>query len=107
MEVAGYGLGGIPDIADIRLLVGVQRRGNTDGDEIHVLDKGEVGGGPQHPGGHQLPQVGIHHVANVVRPGVYQVHLFLLDIKADGTKPMLGLVHRKRQAHVAQAADTH
>ena len=25
MEVAGYGLGGIPDIADVRLLVGVQR----------------------------------------------------------------------------------
>ena len=107
LQMARNGPGRIPNVADIRLLMGVQRRGYADGDKIHVLYEGKVGRGPEHSGGYQLPQIRVHHVPDVVLPRVHHVHLFLLDIKADGTKAVLGLVHRQRQTHIAQTADAH
>ena len=106
-EVLGDGDGGIPDVADVRLLVLVQRRGHADGDEIHITHPGEIRGGAEHSGLHQLFQIRVHHVADVVFPGVHHVHLFLLDIKADGAEPVFRLIHRQGQSHVSQTADTH
>ena len=103
----GDGDSGIPDVANVRLLVPVQRRGDADGDKVHILDEAEVGGGAQHTGLHQLLQVGVHHVADIVFPGVYQVYLLLLHIETNGLEAVLGLVHRQGQAHIAQAAHAH
>jgi len=107
LEVFGDGNGGIPDVADIRLLVLVQRCRHTDGNEIYFTDFGEIRSSLQHPGGDQLLQVRIHHVADVVFPGVHHIHLFLLDVKANGAEAVFRLIHRQRQTHIPQAAHAH
>ena len=86
--------GGIPDKADIRLLVLIQRRRDTDGDEIYILDKAEIRCCTEFPCLYQLLQVSIHHIADVVFSGVDKIHLFLLYVKANGLKAVFRLVNR-------------
>ncbi len=81
----------------------VERRGHTDGDEIRLRRLRKVVGGVQHPLLHQFAQIAVHHVPDVVFPLVHQLHLVPLHIEPDGAEPGLGLFHRKRQAHIAQA----
>ena len=103
----GNGNGGIPDVADIRLLVLVQRGGNADSDEIHFLYKAEICGSGEPSDLYQLLQVGVDHIADVVLSGVDHIHLLGLHIEADGLKAMLRLIHCQRQTDIAQAADAH
>ena len=106
-EMLGNGDGGIPDVADIRLLVLVQRGGNADSDKVYIPNKTEIGGGRQHSVLYQCLQIGIDHIADIVLSGIDHIHLFPLHIEADGLKAMLRLIHCQRQTDIAQAADAH
>ena len=81
----------------------VQRRRHADRDEVHVLHKAEVGGCRQRSRLHQLFQIAVHHVPDVVVSGVHQLHLFRLHVESDGLEPGLRLLHRQRQPHIAEA----
>ncbi len=61
----------------------------------------------QLPGFYQFSQIRIHHIADVILPGIYQIHFPLLHIKAYGFESVLGLVHSQGQSHISQAAYAH
>ncbi len=101
-------LGGrVPHAAQIRLLMDVQRRRHTDRDKIHVFDKGKIRGRRQKPFVHQLLQVLVHHIANVVVPLVHHLHFSRLLVETDGLKSRFRLFHRQRQSHIAKADHAH
>ena len=107
LEILGDLDGGVLHIADVRLLVGIQRGGDADGDKVHIADPGEIGGSAEHTALHQLCQLVVHHIADVVLTGVDQIHLFLLHVKTDGLEAVACLVHCQRQTHIAQTAHAH
>ena len=103
----GDGDGALAHIADVRLLVPVQRRGNADGDKVHITDTGKVRGGGEHTALHQPLKVCLHDVADVILAAVDHIDLCLLDIEADGAKAVLRLIDRERQPDIAEAAHAH
>lgn len=106
MQIFCNGLGGTLYIADVRLLVLVQRGRHADGNRVHIFDKREIGCGGKFPGLHNLFENIVHNVPNVVMPCIDQIYLLALYVKANGLVAGLGELRRKRQAHIAQAHNT-
>ena len=96
---AGRGL----DIADVRLLVGVEGRGDADGDEIHLLDKAEIGRGGEAALLHQAGEVGVHDILDIVFAGIDQIDFLFLDIEPDGPESGLGFFYGQGESNIAEA----
>ena len=106
-EIFGNGDCGISDIADVRLLVLVQRGRHADSDKIHIPDKIKVIGSAQHSGRDRFFKVRAHNVPDVILALIDHIDFFPLHVKADGAKPMLCLFHSQRQPDITQAAYAH
>ena len=103
VDIFCNGLGGALHIADIRLLVFVERSRHADGDGVDFLDKRKVGSSGKLSGFHHVFQRVADDVADVVVPGVDGVNFFRLHVEADGFVAGLREFHRERQADVAEA----
>ncbi len=100
-----HGFGGALHIADVRLLVLVERRGHADGDRVHLFDEREIRSGGKPAGLHHVFEGVAHDVADIIVPGVDGLHLFGLHVEADGAVAGLCELHGQRQADVAEAHD--
>ena len=90
-------------IADIGLLVRVQRGGHGNAHAVARGHGGKVRGGAQHSFLHDLFQVAVYHVADVVVSLIDHIHLLGLHVKADHMETGLGLFHRERKPDIAQS----
>ena len=90
-------------IADIGLLVRVQRGGHGNAHAVARGHGGKVRGGAQHAFLHDLFQVAVYHVADVVVSLIDHIHLLGLHVKADHMETGLGLFHRERKPDIAQS----
>ena len=93
MQVLCDSLGGRFYVADVGLLVGVERRRYADRDEIHIFDELEIGRRTEPALPDKSFEVGVYNIPDVVVAGVDHIDLFLLDIEADCPETGLGLLH--------------
>lgn len=100
-EIAGYRLRRILHIADVRLLVYIQRGGYANGYEVHFFYEREIGSGAEHAVVYQLCQLCIDHVADVVVSGIHLFYLFFLYIETDSSEPGFCFFYSKGQADIA------
>ena len=109
VDVGGDGAGGAFHIADVRLLMNVQRRGNADGHKVRAGDFFKIGGGAEHSAFHDLLEIAVHHIADIVMALVHQTDFFTVHVKTDGMKASLGLFDGQRETHIAQTdhSDAH
>ena len=103
MDVRHDALRGGADVADVRLLVSVERRRHADAHAVALRRVGKVGRGDELSGLDERFEILVHHIANVVFTGVDHIHFFFLHVKAIDLEAGLRLFHRKRQADVAKA----
>ena len=80
----------------------IQRRRYADGDKIHISDKAEIRSSGQHSFLHQAFQVFVHHISDIVVTFVDHLYLMRLFIETDRPESGFRLLHRQRQAHIAQ-----
>ena len=107
MHMLGNALGRALHIADIRLLMRIQRRRHADCNKVHVFHKRKVICCGKHAVLYHLGQVGIHHIPDVVFPFVDKPYFFALHVKANGLKPSFCLLHCQGQSHVTKSNYTH
>ncbi len=98
-----YRLGRVFHIADIRLLIFVQRRRDTDSNGIYTADKRKIGSRRKPAAFHHLFKSIADDISNIIVTGIYGLDFFVLYIKADGFIAGFCKFHRKRQPHVTQA----
>src|SRR5581483_11723977 len=100
--VRRYGLGRTGDVAQVGLMVLVERRGDADDDRIHLRDLRVVGGGAE-----TTPAGGLHigrrDSENVGAAGAEGVDLLLVDVEAGDRELLLAEQERQRQADVAES----
>ena len=80
----------------------VKRSGYADSHEVAFTDTGEISGSLDHIIVHELLQILVHHVTDVVLAAIDHVDLLGLHVDAHGLEAGLGLLHGKGQAHVAE-----
>ena len=90
-------------VADIGLLMLVKRRRHGDAHAVARGHGGKVRRGAKHTLLHDLFEVAVHHVADVVVALIDHVHLPGLHVKADHMEAGLGLFHRQREPDIAQS----
>ena len=102
MDVRHDALRGGADVADVRLLMGVERRRHADAHAVALRRVGKVGRGDELSGLNERFEILVDHIADIVLPGVDHVYLFLLHIKAVDLEARLCLLHRERQTDIAE-----
>ena len=87
----------------------VQRRGNADGHKVRAGDFFKIGGGVEHSAFHDLLEIAVHYVSDIVMAFVHQTDFFAVDVKTDGMKTSLGLFDGQRETYITQTdhADAH
>ncbi len=103
MQVFGDGFRGTLHIADIRLLILVQRSGNGDGHRVHALDEGKIAGRGKGPAFHHMFQRIAHNVADIIFARVDGIDLLGLNVKADGPVAGLCKFHGEGKPDIPQA----
>lgn len=78
MDVRHDALRGGADVADVRLLVSVERRRHADAHAVALRHIGKVGRGNELSGLDKRFEILVHHIADIVLAGVDHVPLFLL-----------------------------
>ena len=107
MQAPGHRLGGIFDIADVGLLVLIQRSRDAYQHSVHIADKAKIRGCRELALLHDLLQRIAHNIADVILSRVYRVNLFPLDIEANGAVTGLRHFHCQGEPHIAQTDDAH
>jgi len=103
VHVLGDGFCGALYIADIRLLVFVQRGGNGNGHRIHALNKGKVAGGGKSTAFDYLLQRVADNIADIILSGIDRINLLGLNVKTDGTVTGFRKFNGKRKPDISQA----
>jgi hypothetical protein len=98
-------LGGIDDVGDVGVFGLAQRRRHTDGDGVHVGQRGVVGAGAELSAVHQRRDDLRRHILDVALASLQGRNLARVQIDADDGEPLLGKSDGQRQADVAQADD--
>ena len=95
-------LGRIRDVAQVRLVILIQRRGHANDDGIH-LRQARVVRGRFEPFGAGLLNL-IRQDAHDVGSALHQrAHFALIDVEARDPKLLFGVQQRQRQTHIPQA----
>ena len=92
----------VANIADIGLLMRVQRRRHANRNKVDVLDERKVARCLEHSLFDQSLEIGVYYVADIVVPFVDELHLFGLDVKPDRLEAGFRLFDRKRQTDIAE-----
>jgi len=103
MNIFGHALCGTLHIADIRLLMGIQRSGNTDGNGIYFFNERKITCCAQFSCFYFSFQRIADNIADIVLSGIYGIYFFLLNIKADCCVTGAGKFNCQRQANVTKA----
>ncbi len=104
-QIGRYGVGGVGDVAEIGLVIFVERRGDADDDRIHGGDLRIVGRGFEAVrfGRRDLRGRDAENVGAAVRKGI---DFSLIDIETGDGKFLLAVEQGQRQSDVAQADDS-
>src|ERR1019366_9528904 len=101
-QMRGNRFGGGRDVAEIGLVVLVQRSGNADDDGVHVGDVGVIGGCGEALAARRL-DLGGRNPVNVGTSGLEHVDLLLVDVEAGDGELLFAEQQRQRQADVAHS----
>src|SRR5208282_5730636 len=103
-QMGGYGMSGVGDVAEIGLVIFVERRGDADDDRIHGGDLRIVGRGFEavRLGRRDFLRSDAENVGAAVSQGI---DFSLIDIKTCDGKLLLAVEQCQRQSNVAEADD--
>ena len=104
-QVGSYSMGGVGDVAEVRLMIFVQRRRDADDDRVHGGDLGIVRRGFESArlGSRNLLGRDAENVSAAASQGV---DFSLIDIETGDGKFLLAVEQGQRQSDVAQANDS-
>src|ERR1017187_8629811 len=101
-QMWGNRFGGGNDVAEVGLVVLVQRSWNADDDGVHVSDVGVIGGRGEALGARRL-DLGGRNPVDVGPAGLEHVDLLLVDVEAGYGELLFAEQQRQRQADVAHS----
>src|ERR1035437_10089310 len=101
-QMWGNRFSGGRDVAEVRLVVLVQRSGNTDDDGVHARDVGVIGGRGEALGARRL-DLGGRNPVDVGPAGLKHVDLPLVDVEAGDGELLFAEQQRQRQADIAHS----
>ena len=101
-QVRSYSFCRVRDVAQIGIVILVQRRRDTDNDGIHLLQPGIIAGSAEPLCSRRL-NLGGRDTKDVRAPSLQSGNLALIDVEPGDGKLLLGIEKRERESDVAES----